>query len=251
MSSTIKDVMFWMIAALVIFLFWSVSSRIQKTEPQLRFSDFVAQVERGHVKRVIITGSNAGNQIDGEFKNGLKFRTFAPPEGGNLVNKMLEKGVEVNARGPNASSWLGHIISWSPIAIMIFFLIVFMRQMRGPRPLSREERRLELKARVFELLSENNEDLPKERISAMLSVPDGKELRTALYHMVREGTVLIDGGKKVPRQDGGVNEREPSLLCALAPSRLCVLPRFWTVRSQALTARPWVLVLSRSSRIPT
>jgi cell division protease FtsH len=123
--------MFWMVAALVIFLFWSVSSRIQKNERQLSFSDFMAQLERGHVAKVIITGTGAGSQISGEFKNGQSFRTFAPPQIENLVNGMLDKGVEVNARDANSSSWLGHIISWTPIVIMIAFLIFFMRQMQG------------------------------------------------------------------------------------------------------------------------
>jgi cell division protease FtsH len=126
-----KNLMFWMVAALVIFLFWSVSSRIQKNERQLSFSDFIAQLERGHVAKVTITGSNAGAQIGGEFKNGQSFRTFAPPQVENLVNNMLDKGVEVNARDANSSSWLGHIISWTPIVIMIAFLIFFMRQMQG------------------------------------------------------------------------------------------------------------------------
>ncbi len=44
---------------------------------------------------------------------------------------MLDKGVEVTARDANSSSWLGHIISWTPIVIMIAFLIFFMRQMQG------------------------------------------------------------------------------------------------------------------------
>jgi hypothetical protein len=64
-----------MAAALVIFSFWNVSSRIHKTERQLRFSEFVAQVESENVQRVTITGSNAGSRIDGEFRNGQKFRT--------------------------------------------------------------------------------------------------------------------------------------------------------------------------------
>jgi hypothetical protein len=79
---------------------------------------------------------------------------------------------------------------------MIAFLIFFMRQMQGPRPLSREERRLELKARVFELLSENGEDLPKERISEKLSDADEEELQSALYQMLREGTILFTAEKR-------------------------------------------------------
>ncbi len=126
-----KNLMFWMVAALVIFLFWSVSSRIQKNERQLTFSDFMGQLDRGHVAKVTITGTGAGSQIAGEFKNGQSFRTFAPPQIENLVNTMLDKGVEVSARDANSSSWLGHIISWTPIVIMIAFLIFFMRQMQG------------------------------------------------------------------------------------------------------------------------
>ncbi|HXV60840.1 MAG TPA: ATP-dependent zinc metalloprotease FtsH [Vicinamibacteria bacterium] len=126
-----KNLMFWMVAALVIFLFWSVSSRIQKNERELSFSDFMAQLERGHVAKVTITGTGAGSQIVGEFKNGQSIRTFAPPQVDNLVNTMLDKGVEVRARDANSSSWIGHIISWTPIVIMIAFLIFFMRQMQG------------------------------------------------------------------------------------------------------------------------
>ena len=131
MNSTMKNLMFWMVAALVIFLFWSVSSRIQKNERQLSFSDFMAQLDRGSVAKVTITGTGSGSQIVGEFKTGQLIRTFAPPQIENLVNLMLEKGVEVNARDANSSSWLGHLISWTPIVIMIAFLIFFMRQMQG------------------------------------------------------------------------------------------------------------------------
>ena len=131
MNSTMKNLMFWMVAALVIFLFYSVSSRIQKNERPLSFSDFMAQLDRGHVAKVTITGTGAGSQIVGEFKNGQAIRTFAPPQMENLVNLMLDKGVEVHARDANSSSWLGHIISWTPIVIMIAFLIFFMRQMQG------------------------------------------------------------------------------------------------------------------------
>ncbi len=196
MNSTMKNLMFWMVAALVIFLFWSVSSRIQKNERSLSFSDFMAQLERGHVAKVTITSSNAGSQIRGEFKNGQTFKTFAPPQGGNIVNKMLEKGVVVNARDANASSWLGHIISWTPIVIMIAFLIFFMRQMAGSPEASLMERRLRTKARLHELLSESARDQSREELSAQLTGRHREELSTVLYQMLREGTIVFTAEKK-------------------------------------------------------
>jgi hypothetical protein len=144
---------------------------------------------------VTITGSNAGSQIGGEFKNGQSFRTFAPPQIENLVNTILDKGVEVNARDANSSSWLGHIISWTPIVIMIVFLIYFMRQMASSPAASQAERRLQTKARVHELLSGSDKDLSQEEISAKLD-RDGAELRTVLYQMLREETILFTTEKK-------------------------------------------------------
>jgi cell division protease FtsH len=196
MSSIAKNLMFWMVAALVIFVFWNVSSRIQKNERQLSFSDFMVQVEREHVKKVTITGSGAGSQIVGEFKNGQGFRTFAPPQVGNLVNTLLGKDVEVNARDANSSSWVGHIISWTPIVIMIAFLIFFMRQMANSPAASNAARSLELRARIHELLSGSDEDLSKAQILAKLSNPGEEEMGTALYQMLREGTVLFTAERK-------------------------------------------------------
>jgi ATP-dependent Zn protease len=196
MNSTIKNLMGWILAALVIFLFWSISPRIQKNERQLSFSDFVEQLERGHVANVTITGTNSGSRIDGQFKNGQSFRTFAPPQTPTLLSKLLGKGVVVNARDANSSSWLGHIISWTPIAIMVAFLIFFMRQMQNSPEASLAERRLRAKARVHELLSRNDPGLSQAQISESLNVQEDEEFHTILYQMLREGTIVFTSDKK-------------------------------------------------------
>ncbi len=131
MNSTMKNLMFWMVAALLIMLFWSVSSRIQQNENQLTFSNFMEYVDRGSVAEVTITGSSAGSQIVGTLNNGDPIRTFAPPQYESLVDKLLAQGVEVSARDANGSSVWAHLINWTPIIIMIAFLVFFMRQMQG------------------------------------------------------------------------------------------------------------------------
>ena len=131
LNSTMKNLMFWMVAALLIMLFWSVSSRIQQKEEQYTFSDFMEYVDRGNVAEVTITGSSAGSQIVGTLNNGNAFRTFAPPQYESLVDKLLAQGVEVSARDANGSSVWAHLINWTPIIIMIAFLVFFMRQMQG------------------------------------------------------------------------------------------------------------------------
>jgi len=186
-----KNLMFWMVAALVIFLFWSVSSRIQKNERDLTFSDFMAQLERGHVAKVTITGTGAGSQIIGEFKNGQSIRTFAPPQMENLVNVMLEKGVEVSARDANSSSWLGHIINWTPIVIMIAFLIFFMRQMQGSgnRALSFGKSKAKL----------SNSQQKKVTFKDVAGVDEAKEELQEIIDFLREPQKFQKLGGRIPK----------------------------------------------------
>ena len=101
-----KNLMFWMVAALVIILFWNVSSRIQQKERELSFSSFMASVDQGNVAEVTITGTTAGAHIVGTLKNGESVRTFAPAQYDGLVDKMLASGIEVSAQDANGSSWL-------------------------------------------------------------------------------------------------------------------------------------------------
>jgi ATP-dependent Zn protease len=204
MRKTIKHLTFWMVAALVIFLFWRVSSRIQKNERVLSFSEFMAQLERGHVTRVTITATGAGSNIVGQFENGQSIRTFAPPQMENLVNVLLDKSVEVNARDANSASWIGHLIAWTPIVIMIAFLIFFMRSMTGSgaaRETERRELRLEMKARFLHALSVAAGELSEDEMMSVLSTSDiakvdSIEARKALYQMLSDGTVVVTDEKK-------------------------------------------------------
>jgi cell division protease FtsH len=126
-----KNFMFWLVAFLVVVLFWNVSSRMQHKEEELTFSEFMLQVDRNNVAEVTLTGTTAGSQIAGKLKNGEDFRSFAPSQYDSLVDKLLERGIAVSARESNGSSWFAHLINWTPIFIMIAFLIFFMRQMQG------------------------------------------------------------------------------------------------------------------------
>jgi cell division protease FtsH len=194
MNSTMKNLMFWMVAALALFLFWSVSARIQKNERRPSFSDFMEQLERGHVARVTLTSSSAGSRIEGEFKNGQSFRTFAPSQFETLGNILLAKGVQVDARDVDSSSWPAHFISFTPILIVIAFLVFFLRQ-RGVAA-SRFENRLRAKAQIYELLSRTANPLSDDEVFEELSEEKNTELRIVLYEMLRDGTVVFTSDRK-------------------------------------------------------
>jgi cell division protease FtsH len=90
------------------------------------FSEFIAAVERGEVGEVVIQGNN----IQGKYKNGGQFRTFAPDDP-QLMKSLREKDVKIAAKPDDESPWYMVLLNWFPMLLMIGVWIFFMRQMQA------------------------------------------------------------------------------------------------------------------------
>jgi cell division protease FtsH len=126
-NSTLKSLLFWLVLVVVGALVWNFSTRFQARDQAMSFSTFVTQVEAGQVASVTITG----NEISGVLKSNENFTTHAPAQYEGLANKLIEKGVIVQAKEPTTSPWATLLYSWAPILLLIGFWIFFMRQMQS------------------------------------------------------------------------------------------------------------------------
>jgi cell division protease FtsH len=127
LNSTLKSLVFWMVLVVVGVLVWSFSTKFQVSQKPETFSEFMSRVDAGQVAKVTITG----NDITYISKTNDNFRTYSPPQYEGLANKLIEKGVVVQAREPATSPWAALLYSWAPILLMIGFWIFFMRQMQS------------------------------------------------------------------------------------------------------------------------
>lgn len=122
-----KNAVIWLLA----FIFLSVAmsyfeqNRAGGQFSELPFSEFMTEVENKKVAKVVISGS----EISGETTSGSKFFTYAP-QSPNMVDKLLENGVKIEARPEvnSENSFLGMIISWLPMIVLIGIWIFFLRQ---------------------------------------------------------------------------------------------------------------------------
>ncbi len=115
--------------ALVVLgvLIWNFSTKFQTHEKSVTFSEFMQQADSGNVARVTITGQ----EINGFTKSNDHFQTYAPAQYEGLVNKLIEKGVQVTAKEPTVSPWATILYSWGPFLLIIGFWVFFMRQMQS------------------------------------------------------------------------------------------------------------------------
>jgi cell division protease FtsH len=126
LSQSSKHIALWLVLALVFLVIFSVFSKQHGREPEIVFSEFMGSVDRGDVQEVVIQGHN----IQGKYKNGERFRTFAPndPE---LVKSLRDKRVKIAAKPEDESPWyMVLLLNWFPMLLLIGVWIFFMRQMQ-------------------------------------------------------------------------------------------------------------------------
>ncbi|PYV43262.1 MAG: cell division protein FtsH [Acidobacteria bacterium] len=127
MNSTVKTLLFWVVLIITAVLLWQVVQRTQtKSEQDRSFSEFMNEVENGHVDSVEIMGS----EVRGKFKDGSAFKTTVP-DYPDLIKILRGKNVSIKVKEPSQSPWLAALISWAPFVLLIGFWIFFMRQMQS------------------------------------------------------------------------------------------------------------------------
>ncbi len=186
MNATFKTVMLWMSLLVVIFLAWHFA-QIQKKETQVKFSEFMAQVESGQVADVTITG----NEIKGHFASREPFRTFAPLGYDKLVDTLLGRKVTVNYQPDQTPTWANMLISWAPFLLLIGFWIFFMRQMQtgGNKALSFGKSKAKL------LASQQK----KVTFKDVAGVDEAKEELQEIIEFLREPQKFQKLGGRIPK----------------------------------------------------
>ncbi|MGQ2908251.1 MAG: ATP-dependent zinc metalloprotease FtsH [Aliihoeflea sp.] len=131
MNPNYRNLALWaVIAVLLIALFNLFQAPQQRgAAREVPYSEFIQEVDSGRVQSVTITG----NRITGTYGDSSQgFQTYAPNEA-NLVQRLEERGVTINARpeADGSNSIFGYLLSWLPMILILGVWIFFMRQMQS------------------------------------------------------------------------------------------------------------------------
>ena len=128
MSNFGRNLALWVIIALLLVLLFSVfqPGSGQRAAQQLAYSDFVGDVNAGHVRSVVIQDHN----VSGVLTDGTSFETYTP-EDPSLVSRLTDKGVEVVAKAEASAvnPLFRYLLPWAPLLLIIGAWFFVMRQM--------------------------------------------------------------------------------------------------------------------------
>jgi len=120
-NSFFKGVVF----IVLILLFFKLARIFIFSETKISFSEFIQRVNSGQVASVTITG----NEVSGQMKSGDQFHTYAPILYEGLINRLVERGVRVDAK-ERAPSPLATRLSWVPILLIVGLFMFFIGQIK-------------------------------------------------------------------------------------------------------------------------
>jgi cell division protease FtsH len=130
MSNFGRNLALWVIIALLLVVLFNLfqPGTGRSADQQIAYSDFIGEVNAGRVRDVTIQG----HTLSGHLSDNRTFQTYMM-EDPNLSQRLLDRGVHVNAR-PEESDvppLLHILLNWFPMLLLIGVWVFFMRQMQA------------------------------------------------------------------------------------------------------------------------
>ena len=122
-----RNIAFWVVLLLLVLaLFQAFNSSSSFGPKPVSYSEFMSRVNAGEVKAVALDGE----RVSVVAKDGSHYITIKP-QGEQLADKLLGKGVDVSADPQEQSGILTILLSWAPFILLIGVWIFFMNRMQG------------------------------------------------------------------------------------------------------------------------
>ena len=132
MNDRLRNLALWVIIVLLLLaLFTLFQNPAYRTDANsIAFSQFLTEVDQGHVRDVVIEGS----QIRGTYTDGRSFQTYAPSSHDpSLVQRVYQKGILITARpaGDQVPWIVSLLVSWLPFIALVGVWIFLSQRSKG------------------------------------------------------------------------------------------------------------------------
>jgi cell division protease FtsH len=200
---TSRTLLFWLVLVVLAVAMYQMLDPSRVRRVPVSYSEFSSELDKGNIKSVTF----ADRTVKGSFKTpytkpassdrrspGGSFSDFEMtlpfPDASQLVLKLQEAGVEVNAE-QREFSWTTLLLTFSPWLIFIFVWLFMIRQMQGgPKGL------FSFGKSKAKLLTENK---PKVTFADVAGADEAKEELREVIEFLREPAKFQKLGGKIPK----------------------------------------------------
>ncbi|NLZ92661.1 MAG: ATP-dependent metallopeptidase FtsH/Yme1/Tma family protein [Firmicutes bacterium] len=128
MNRFMRQMMFYLVILLIAVAIINYFNKPLETPKSLPYNEFVALVEDGRVKEVLIVQNN----ISGTLKDGTNFETYNTESREALTQRLIDNNVTINGEDPPEPQWWASLASIVlPFIILMVIFFFFMQQTQG------------------------------------------------------------------------------------------------------------------------
>ncbi|AOE48976.1 ATP-dependent zinc metalloprotease FtsH [Kangiella sediminilitoris] len=193
MSDLVKNILFWVIAAVILFVVIDAIQEKQLDDSKIAFSEFVEKIEAQEVEDVVIDPNSA--VVSGrDSGSNSQVRAEIPAGGSEKLNEiLLDNKVKYSGKKRESGGFGTFLLSFGPILLLIAVWIYFMRQMQGGGKGGGALSFGKSKARML------SEDQVKTTFADVAGVEEAKEEVGELVDFLRDPRKFQRLGGKIPR----------------------------------------------------
>ena len=190
MSDLFKNVLLWVVIALILMTVFNNLGSQRQTANTIMYSDFLESVERGSVTRVRFDGE----EITG-IRDGAAFTTISPESDNSaVIGELAKANIEFDSAPPeNPNMLFSVLLSWFPMILIVGLWFFLMRQMQGGGSGRGAMSFGKSKARLL------TEDQVKVTFADVAGVEEAKEEVSELVEFLRDPGKFQKLGGKIPR----------------------------------------------------
>ncbi|EKD73274.1 MAG: hypothetical protein ACD_45C00380G0006 [uncultured bacterium] len=128
MNDTIKTILLWMVAGIILVSVFNVFGPRREPEQRITYSAFMNEVKQGNVSSVTISDQ----ELVGTMQNNKMFATYLPMANDTqLLKDLLDKSVNVKGKPPEQPGLLMHLLNLLPWIVLFAIWIYVLRQQAG------------------------------------------------------------------------------------------------------------------------
>jgi cell division protease FtsH len=191
MNDLVKNLMLWVVVAVVLMVVFQSFSPRTAASQDVVYSQFISDVQNDRIKTVDISSDERSIQF--ERKDGSTGTTTAPRRDENLVNDLINHDVEIKQAPPESGiTFWSLLLNFLPVLLIIGFWFFMMRQMqqggsKGAMSFGRSRAKL------------LNEDQTKVTFADVAGCDEAKEEVSELVEFLRDPGRFQKLGGKIPR----------------------------------------------------
>ena len=193
-----RTLLFWVFLILISVTVFQYYSRSKKNVLPISYSRFIQELDNSNIFKVKLVEKD----VEGEFRNFVtyqergiskeykKFKLHLPFEDPELLTRLEQKGVEIDAEAPT-TNWSGILLTSLPwILILVFWLFLFRQMQGGSKGIFTFGKS---KAKLL------SGDRPKVTFSDVAGADEAKEELKEIIEFLKDPSKFQKLGGKIPK----------------------------------------------------